>query len=99
VRGLLNTPFDLNSSINNQQSDIARSLLDPTWNQRENALERPSSANQGVQQGSRLTPMRCAISGCSATTHTTPRFWRVAVRLPRKLLRSAISRSMKSLRC
>src|SRR4051812_9171952 len=27
VRGILNSPFDLNSSINNQQSDIARSLL------------------------------------------------------------------------
>ena len=26
VRGLLNTPFDLNASINNQQSDIARNL-------------------------------------------------------------------------
>lgn len=51
VRGILNTPFDLNASINNQQSDIARSLLDPTWTQRENSLEN-KLANQGVQQGS-----------------------------------------------
>ncbi len=51
VRGLLNTPFDLNSSINNQQSDIAAKLLDPQWQQRQSALE-TQLANQGVQQGS-----------------------------------------------
>jgi hypothetical protein len=51
VRGLLNTPFDLNASINNQQSDIAQKLLDPQWQQRQSALE-TQLANQGVQQGS-----------------------------------------------
>jgi hypothetical protein len=51
VGGILNTPFDLNSSINTQQSDIARKLLDPVWAQRENALE-SKLANQGITLGS-----------------------------------------------
>lgn len=51
VRGILNSPFDLNASINNQQSDINRKLLDPVWQQRENQLNQ-RLANQGVQQGS-----------------------------------------------
>lgn len=51
VRNLLNTPFDLNSSINNQQADISKTLLDPVWNQRQNQLTQ-SLANQGIQQGS-----------------------------------------------
>ncbi len=51
VSGILNTPFDLNSSINTQQSDIARKLLDPMWNQRENMLG-TKLANQGIPQGS-----------------------------------------------
>lgn len=51
VRGILNTPFDINSAINNQQSDIAAKLLDPQWQQREGALQ-TQLANQGVQQGS-----------------------------------------------
>jgi hypothetical protein len=51
VANILNTPFDLNSAINNQQSDIAKTLLDPVWQQRESALETKLS-NQGIQQGS-----------------------------------------------
>lgn len=51
VRGMLNTPFDLNSAINTQQSDIAQKLLDPQWQQRQSALE-TQLANQGVSQGS-----------------------------------------------
>lgn len=51
IRGVLNTPFDFNSAINNQQSDIARKLLDPVWSQRENALD-TKLRNQGVLQGS-----------------------------------------------
>jgi hypothetical protein len=50
VRSILNTPFDLNSSINNQQVDINRKLLDPTWLQRESALEN-KLYNQGVTPG------------------------------------------------
>lgn len=50
IRDVLNTPFDFNASINNQQSDIARSLLDPTWNQREKELEN-KLYNQGVRPG------------------------------------------------
>lgn len=51
VRGILNSPFDLNSSINTQQSDIARKLLDPVWQQRQSAFD-TQMANQGVQAGS-----------------------------------------------
>lgn len=51
VQGILDTPFDLNSSINTQQADIAKTLLDPVWNQREQAL-RTQLANQGITQGS-----------------------------------------------
>ncbi len=51
VSGLLNTPFDFNASINNQQSDIARKLLDPTWNMREGQLD-TKLANQGITSGS-----------------------------------------------
>lgn len=51
IRGILNTPYDINASINNQQSDIAAKLLDPQWQQRQSALE-TQLANQGVQQGS-----------------------------------------------
>lgn len=51
VRSLLNTPFDLNAAIGTQQSDIARKLLDPVWQQRQAALE-TKLANQGIQQGS-----------------------------------------------
>lgn len=51
VRGILNSPFDLNASINTQQSDIARKLLDPVWQQRQSAFD-TQMANQGVQAGS-----------------------------------------------
>ncbi len=51
VSGVLNTPFDLNSAANNQQYDMYRKLLDPTWNQREGSLD-TKLANQGIQQGS-----------------------------------------------
>jgi len=51
VANILNTPFDLNGAINNQQSDIQRSLLDPVWQQRQNELSQ-QLANQGIQQGS-----------------------------------------------
>ena len=51
VAGILNTPFDLNASINTQQSDIAKKLLDPVWQQREGSLDQ-KLANQGIQQGS-----------------------------------------------
>jgi len=51
VRGILNTPFDLNASINTQQADMARKLLDPVWQQREGSLDQ-KLANQGIQQGS-----------------------------------------------
>lgn len=50
VRGILNTPFNLNNSINNQQADISRSLLDPVWNQRESQLE-TKLRNQGLNVG------------------------------------------------
>jgi hypothetical protein len=51
VRDILNTPFDLNSSISTQQADIAKTLLDPVWQQREGAL-RTRLANQGIAEGS-----------------------------------------------
>lgn len=51
VANILNTPFDLNSAISTQQSDIAKSLLDPVWQQRESALQ-SQLANKGIQQGS-----------------------------------------------
>lgn len=51
VRNILNTPFDLNSAISTQQTDIQRKLLDPLWQQRENQLEQ-KLATQGIQQGS-----------------------------------------------
>ncbi len=51
VANILNTPFDLNKSINTQQSDISRSLLDPVWQQREASL-RTQLANQGITEGS-----------------------------------------------
>jgi hypothetical protein len=51
VRNLLNTPFDLNSSINNQQSDIQRKLLDPVWQARDAQME-SKLANQGINVGS-----------------------------------------------
>lgn len=51
VRNLLNTPFDLNAATNSQQADIAKTLLDPTWNTRQDQLQ-TQLANQGIQQGS-----------------------------------------------
>lgn len=51
VRNILNTPWDLNASINNQQADIQRSLLDPVWKQRENQLQQ-RLADQGINVGS-----------------------------------------------
>ncbi len=51
VSGILNTPFNFNSAISTQQADIARKLLDPTWNQRAGMLE-TKLANQGIPQGS-----------------------------------------------
>ena len=51
VRDILNTPFDLNSSINTQQSDIQRSLLDPVWNQRSQQLQ-TDLINKGIMPGS-----------------------------------------------
>jgi hypothetical protein len=51
VRGILNSPFDLNSSINTQQSDIQRSLLDPVWNARAQQHE-TALVNKGITQGS-----------------------------------------------
>lgn len=51
VRGILNTPFDLNAATNNQQAEIARKLMDPQWQQREGQLTQ-KLANQGIQQGS-----------------------------------------------
>lgn len=51
VQNILDTPFDLNSAIGTQQSDIAKTLLDPVWQQREDAL-RTRLANQGVSEGS-----------------------------------------------
>lgn len=44
-------PFDLNSATSNQQADIARKLLDPTWNTRQDQLQ-TQLANQGISQGS-----------------------------------------------
>lgn len=51
VRGILNSPFDLNSAIGTQQTDMATKMLDPVWQQRQSALD-TQLANQGVQQGS-----------------------------------------------
>jgi len=51
IANILNSPFDLNASIGTQQADIAKTLLDPVWQQRQSALE-SSLANQGIQQGS-----------------------------------------------
>lgn len=51
IGDLLNTNFDLNSAVGTQQSDIAKKLLDPVWQQRESALT-TQLANQGVSQGS-----------------------------------------------
>lgn len=51
IGALLNTPFDLNSATNSQQAQIARTLLDPVWQQRESQLQ-TQLANQGIQQGS-----------------------------------------------
>lgn len=51
IRNVLNTPFDLKAAIDNHQSDIAAKLLDPQWQQREEALK-AQLANQGVSQGS-----------------------------------------------
>ncbi|MFA6984628.1 MAG: hypothetical protein WC213_00280 [Arenimonas sp.] len=50
IRGVLNSPFDLNASIGTQQSDVARKLLDPVWDQRQAALD-TSLRNQGVMPG------------------------------------------------
>lgn len=50
VSSYYNSPFDLNSSINNQQTDIATKLLDPTWNARQDQLQ-TQLANQGITQG------------------------------------------------
>ena len=50
VSSILNTPYDINASINTQQSDIQRKLLDPQWQQREEALQQ-SLANQGIGVG------------------------------------------------
>lgn len=51
VRDILNTPFDLNTATTTQQQDIARTLLDPVWQQRESQLE-TKLANQGITPGS-----------------------------------------------
>lgn len=51
VSDILNTPYDINASINTQQADIQRKLLDPTWQQREAELQQ-RLANQGIGLGS-----------------------------------------------
>lgn len=51
VQNILNTPFDLNGAINNQQANISTSLLDPVWNQRQSSLQ-TQLANQGITEGS-----------------------------------------------
>lgn len=51
VRDILNTPWDLNASISNQQSDMQQKMLDPVWQQRQNA-QATSLANQGINVGS-----------------------------------------------
>lgn len=51
VSNVLNSPFDLNSNISTQQSDMATKLLDPVWRQREQELQ-SRLANQGIQLGS-----------------------------------------------
>ncbi len=51
VGNILNTPFDINSAIGTQQSDISKTLLDPVWQQRQ-AQQESQLANQGIQQGS-----------------------------------------------
>lgn len=51
IRGILNTPFDLNAATSNQQSDIATKLLDPVWSQREKDMQ-SDLINRGIYQGS-----------------------------------------------
>lgn len=51
IRGILNTPFDLNAATGTQQSDIQRKLLDPVWAQREKDLQ-TDLINRGIYQGS-----------------------------------------------
>jgi hypothetical protein len=51
VRGILNTPFDINSSINTQLADQQRTLLDPIWKGREEQ-QRAQLLNQGFAQNS-----------------------------------------------
>lgn len=50
IRGILNTPFDLGAATDTQQADIQRQLLDPTWQQREKALQ-SDLINRGIYQG------------------------------------------------
>jgi hypothetical protein len=50
VAGILSTPFDVNTAANTQQADMARSLLDPIWQQRQKATE-AQLINRGIQPG------------------------------------------------
>lgn len=51
VRGILNSPFDINSAISTQLSDQATKLLDPVWKQR--ATDNESTLmNRGIMPGS-----------------------------------------------
>lgn len=50
ITSLLGTPFDLNSALSTQQTDMQRKLLDPIWNAREEQL-RTRLANQGIAAG------------------------------------------------
>ncbi len=51
IGGILGTPFNVNDAATNQQYDLYRKMLDPVWNQRENALDN-KLANQGIPMGS-----------------------------------------------
>jgi hypothetical protein len=51
IAGILNTPFDLNTAANTQQSNIATSLLDPIWKQKGQAFE-SDLLNRGITPGS-----------------------------------------------
>lgn len=50
IAGILNTPFDLNTAANTQQSDMATKLLDPSWNQRAQSFE-SDLLNRGINPG------------------------------------------------
>lgn len=51
VAGILNTPFDLNSSATNDQWNLYKKTLDPQWDAKESAFD-AKMAGQGITRGS-----------------------------------------------